>query len=323
MTPDPLPARVSVVLPVHDEEGSLEALAGELDAVATRFATFEVVAVDDGSSDRSGAVLDDLAAAYPWLRVVRLPGNRGQTVAVAEGVRRCGGDVVVLMDSDGQNDPGDIPALVAHKLATGADIVAGYRRDRQEPVHRRMLSAAGNRLCAEVSGVVIRDSGCSLKAFSADVLRTLRLRTDDHRFLPAWAAYRGARIVELEVNDRPRTAGRSHYGLGRVPRVLIDLFGMWVTYRFRDRPLRSAVWAGSWLAALWGAAAGALVLSGQIGLAVLAGAAALTLLLGALLVGAIAESQLRDRSYHDLRRTVDAAMGPPPVAQAVAAGARW
>jgi len=270
---------VSVVLPVHDER---EGVGELIDAVANALEgrPFEIVCTDDASTDGSGAVLEELARSRKWLHVLHFPVNFGQTAALSAGIDASSGDVVVLMDSDGQNDPADIPALL-ETMELGYDVVSGWRQGRVEGLGRRLPSWVANRLLSSLSGVPVRDGGCSLKAYRGELLRALVLLRDDHRFLASLAAGLGARYTEIPVRHHPRRAGRSHYGAGRIPRVAVDLIGLWLFLRFRGRPLRAfavlgVVAAGWWLLlalglALWSSPAAAVLATGAAATCALAG----------------------------------------------------
>lgn len=282
---------ISVVTPVHDEAVGLVLLLDEIDA-ALRDESFEVICVDDGSTDGSGALLDGLAMSRPWLVVLHLAANFGQTAALAAGIDVSRGEIVVCIDADGQNDPADIPTLLT-QVRLGHDVVSGWRVGRRESLQRRLTSGAANFLLRRAAGVTLRDSGCSLKAYRADVLRTLTLLRDDHRFLPALASGLGVSVVEVPVNDRARGHGRSHYGIGRVPRVAADLFGLWLLLRFRGRPLRAFTWLGALAFVLWSVVSAVLVVAGSASLSLVAFAIGCTVGLGSLAYGASVEQQRR------------------------------
>jgi glycosyltransferase involved in cell wall biosynthesis len=205
---------ISVVVPVYDEEDNLPILHQELaTALSGSGRSWECVYVDDGSRDRSLAVLLRLRAQDPRrIRVVQFARNAGQTAALAAGFDHARGEIVITLDADLQNDPADIPALVA-KLDEGYDIVAGWRKQRHDGfVLRKLPSRIANRLIAWTTGVGIHDTGCTLKAFRTDLVRNLPIYAEQHRFLPAMSAGSGARVAELVVNHRPRRFGHSKYG---------------------------------------------------------------------------------------------------------------
>jgi glycosyltransferase involved in cell wall biosynthesis len=233
----PLP-EISVVVPVYNEEGSLSILQAEIvEALEPVRRRFEVVYVDDRSSDRSLPILLELQRADDRIRVVGLRGRSGQTAAMAAGFDHARGDIVVTLDGDLQNDPADIPRLLV-ALEHGADVVAGWRKNRQDGfVLRRLPSLVANRLIALVSGVAVHDTGCTLKAFRREVVERLPIYAEQHRFLPVLSAGSGARIAEVVVNHRPRRFGKSKYGLGRALRVLVDLLVIQMLASFSQRPL--------------------------------------------------------------------------------------
>lgn len=229
---------LSIVVPVFNEVECLEPLVAELHEVLDRIdRPAEIIAVDDGSSDGSFEHLVALRAREPRLRVVRLQRNYGQTAALAAGIDLARGDVIVSLDADLQNDPRDIPALLA-ALGDGVDVVNGWRRERQDPwLTRRLPSQIANRIISVVTGTSLHDYGCTLRAMRAPVAKELRLYGELHRFIPALAADVGARVAELPVAHRPRTAGRSKYGLSRTVRVVLDLLTVKFLSGYATRPL--------------------------------------------------------------------------------------
>jgi glycosyltransferase involved in cell wall biosynthesis len=193
--------------------------------------------VNDGSSDRTAEVLERLSRDIPELVGVVLRKNYGQTAAMAAGFDVAQGEVIVSLDGDLQNDPADIPMLLA-KLREGYDLVSGWRHQRQDAaLQRKLPSKIANRLIGRVTGVRLHDYGCSLKAYSRDVLSDMRLYGELHRFLPALAFIEGARITEVKVNHRARQFGSSKYGIDRTFRVLMDLLTVWFMKRFLTRPM--------------------------------------------------------------------------------------
>jgi glycosyltransferase involved in cell wall biosynthesis len=228
---------LSVVVPVYNEETNVEPLVGEINGVLRHLGkSYEVVVVDDGSEDQTFAVLSKLHREQPTMKVVRLKRNFGQTAALAAGLAYARGEIVVLMDGDGQNDPADIPALLA-KLAEGNDMVAGWRFNRRDPfVNRRLPSMIANRLISWTTRVKLHDYGCTLKAMRKDIAKNLKLYGEMHRFIPAIAYERGARIAELKVNHRPRLRGQSKYGITRTLRVVLDLLTVKFMISYSTRP---------------------------------------------------------------------------------------
>ena len=229
---------LSVVVPLFNEEDSVEPLVEQLLAVLRPLGLpFELVLVDDGSRDNTPARLQRLAGGITELVVVLLRRNYGQTAAMAAGFDASRGAVIVTLDGDLQNDPADIPLLLA-QLEQGFDLVSGWRYQRQDATVSRLLpSRIANRLIARVTGVRLRDYGCSLKAYRREVIEDMNLYGELHRFLPALAFIEGARIAEVKVRHHPRRFGRSHYGLDRTFRVLMDLLTVWFMKRFLTRPM--------------------------------------------------------------------------------------
>jgi glycosyltransferase involved in cell wall biosynthesis len=228
---------ISVVVPVHDEERTVALLYDELQAALEPLdQSWETVFVDDGSTDGSFAALTRLHSAHDNVRVVRLRRNFGKAAALAAGFAQSQGDIVVTIDADLQDDPAEIPKLLA-KLDEGFDLVSGWKKDRRDPLSRRAPSKIFNWVTGRVSGLRLHDLNCGLKAYRADVLRGLRLYGELHRFIPVLAQYRGYRIAELPVNHRPREHGRSRYGLERYVRGFLDLLTVSFIGRYRHRPL--------------------------------------------------------------------------------------
>jgi glycosyltransferase involved in cell wall biosynthesis len=230
---------LSVVIPIYNEAPSLAELYRELtDTLTTWGRPYEIIAVDDGSTDGSFETLARLQAADARLRVIRLRRNFGQTAAFAAGFDHARGRVIVTSDGDRQNDPRDIPQMI-ELLERGHDIVCGWRKDRKDPLlSRRLPSMIANALISAVTGVPLHDYGCSLKAFRADVIKPMRLYGEMHRFLPAIASEQGVSIAETVVNHRPRQHGRSKYGIGRTIRVILDLITVKFLLSYATRPLQ-------------------------------------------------------------------------------------
>ncbi|MFN2467730.1 MAG: glycosyltransferase family 2 protein [Gaiellaceae bacterium] len=228
---------ISVVVPIRNEARSVALLHDELRAALEPLGRpWEVVFVDDGSTDGSFGALTRLHAAEPNVRVVRLRRNFGKSAALAAGFAQAEGEVVITIDGDGQDDPAEIPRLLA-KLDEGFDLVSGWKARRRDPLHRRVLSRLFNRVTSLMSGIRLRDMNCGLKAYRAEVVRGLRIYGELHRFIPVLAHYRGYRIAELPVNHRPREHGRSRYGLERYLRGFLDLMTVSFIGRYRHRPL--------------------------------------------------------------------------------------
>jgi glycosyltransferase involved in cell wall biosynthesis len=230
--------KLSVVVPVYNEVENLTPLVEEIETVLKCMAQeFEVIIIDDGSNDGSHELLRALHQEKTWLKVIRLKRNFGQTPAVAAGLHYARGEVIVPMDGDGQNDPRDIPRLLA-KLAEGFDLACGWRLPRQDPYWSRQLpSQMANNLISRITGVRLHDYGCTLKAIRKEIAKDLRLYGEMHRFIPALADERGARIAEIQVHHRPRRHGSSKYGIARTFRVLLDLLTVKFLQLYATRPL--------------------------------------------------------------------------------------
>jgi glycosyltransferase involved in cell wall biosynthesis len=228
---------ISVVVPVCNEEASVEPLFDELRSALDELGhDWEVLFVDDGSTDGTFAALTRLHAEEPGVRIVRLRRNFGKAAALAAGFAQAGGDVVVTIDGDGQDDPAEIGRLLA-KLDEGFDLVSGWKTRRRDPWRRRAVSKVFNAVTGRVSGLRLHDLNCGLKAYRAEVLRGLRLYGELHRFIPVLAHYRGFRVAELPVTHRPREHGRSRYGMERYLRGFFDLLTVTFMGRYRYRPL--------------------------------------------------------------------------------------
>jgi glycosyltransferase involved in cell wall biosynthesis len=229
---------LSIVIPVYNEEENVEPLIQEINAAVRPLGKpYEIVVVDDGSRDATFSMLARLHLRDPCLRVVRLKRNFGQTAAIAAGLAYADGEVVVLMDGDAQNDPKDIPALLA-ELKKGNDLVCGWRSNRRDPfLNRRLPSMIANHLVSWTTQVKLHDYGCTLKAMRRDVAKNLKLYGEMHRFIPAIAYERGARVAELKVNHRPRMRGDSKYGIARTLRVILDLLTVKFLISYSTRPL--------------------------------------------------------------------------------------
>ena len=231
---------LSIILPVYDEEGNLAPLHRELtQALAPLGRSYEIVAVDDGSQDGSLSELKALAERDPHLRVIQFRRNFGQTATFAAGFEHARGKVVFTLDADGQNDPADIPALLAEIERGDYDLVGGWRQNRKEPfLTRRLPSMIANALIGSASHIPLHDRGCSLRAYRYDLIKQLRLYGEMHRFIPELASQIGARMSEVPVRDRARRFGRSKYNLSRVPRVLLDLLTVVFMGSYRTRPMQ-------------------------------------------------------------------------------------
>ncbi|HVM48065.1 MAG TPA: glycosyltransferase family 2 protein [Candidatus Acidoferrum sp.] len=229
---------LSIVVPLYNEEESVRPLYTQLAAVlGTSGRSYEIICINDGSTDKTYEALCRLADADPAVKVINLRRNFGQTAAMSAGFDHARGKVIIPMDGDLQNDPADIPLLLA-RLEEGYDVVSGWRRDRQDKeVIRKVVSRIANRLIGAMTGVKLHDSGCSLKAYRAEILKGTRLYGEMHRFIPALANLMGARIGEMEVRHHPRQFGQSKYGLKRTLKVLLDLITVKFLADFSTKPL--------------------------------------------------------------------------------------
>lgn len=229
---------LSVVAPLYHESQNVRPLVDWiLEALASYTAPFEVILVDDGSQDDTWAQIESAAATDSRVHGIRLARNVGQTAAMMAGFDHARGRVIVSLDGDLQNDPRDIPALVA-KLDEGYDLVCGWRQKRQDKLLlRKVPSWVANRIIRRLTGVAITDNGCSLKAYRRELLDRISLYAEQHRFIPALSASAGARITEMPVRHHPRRFGESKYGISRTVKVMVDLFTLKMITTFRSRPL--------------------------------------------------------------------------------------
>jgi len=229
---------ISIVIPFFNEEGNVLPLMADIEeAMGTTKTPFEVVAVDDGSTDDTFAKLKEAFEKYNSLRVIRLRKNFGQTAALSAGTAHSKGQIVVTMDGDRQNDPRDVPRLI-EKLGEGYDIVSGWRKNRKEPLlSRRLPSRMANWLISRISRVKLHDYGCTLKAYRRDILSEVSLYGEVHRFIPALASNMGVKVAEMEVRHLPRASGKSKYGFSRTYKVVLDLMTLKFMLSFFHRPI--------------------------------------------------------------------------------------
>jgi len=232
------PLAYSVIIPVYNEAGNVTPLYDAIIPVMERLGDrFEIVFVDDGSRDESFAELSAVAARDSRVRVVQFRRNFGQTAAIAAGIDYSQGEVLIFLDADLQNDPADIPRLL-ETLAQGYDVVSGWRKDRHDTfVTRKMPSWAANWLISAITGVKLRDYGCSLKAYRREVLAHVNLYGEMHRFIPAYASWVGAAITEIPVRHHPRVRGKSKYGLSRTIKVILDLLTAKFLASYATKPI--------------------------------------------------------------------------------------
>jgi glycosyltransferase involved in cell wall biosynthesis len=229
--------KLSVVIPLFNEAESLHQLYGALDGVISLYADQgELIFVDDGSTDGSFEVLRALRDKDGRMKIVQLRTNRGKATALAAGFREASGETIVTLDADLQDDPKEIPRLLA-KLEEGYDLVSGWKARRQDPWSRRFLSAVFNRVTGFLTGLRIHDINCGFKAYRRPVIDELKLHGELHRFIPALASWRGFRVAEIEVEHHPRRYGRSKYGMERIPRGFFDLLTVIMLTRYTAKPL--------------------------------------------------------------------------------------
>jgi len=233
------PIDVSVVIPLLNEEPNLELLYGQLQpALSSLGKTYEIIFVDDGSTDGSFRILKQLQAQDDHVQVIRFRRNFGQTAAFSAGFDFARGEVIITMDADLQNDPNDIGLLLA-KIDEGFDVVSGWRARRQDPfINRRLPSMLANGLISRITGVRLHDYGCSLKAYRRGVVKNIKLYGEMHRFIPALASWMGIQVAEIPVNHSARKFGRSKYGIGRTLKVFLDLITVKFLLNYATRPLQ-------------------------------------------------------------------------------------
>jgi len=229
---------ISIIIPVFNESESIGYLLDEvLNVMRSNKLHFEIVVINDGSQDTTSNVLDELTIKIKELSVISLRTNYGQTAAMAAGFDNSNGEIVITLDGDLQNDPNDIPKLISN-INEGYDLICGWRYDRKDKlINRRIPSLIANKLIANVTGLKLHDYGCSLKAFTKEILDDIKLYGELHRFLPVLAKIEGAKIKEIKVNHRSRKFGSSKYGIDRTFRVLMDLLTVWFMTKFLTRPM--------------------------------------------------------------------------------------
>jgi glycosyltransferase involved in cell wall biosynthesis len=230
---------LSVVVPVYNEFENVPILAERLhDALASLDTTYEVILVDDGSSDGSWERMLEAFERYPHFRLIRFRRNFGQTAAMSAGFEAANGNVVITLDADLQNDPTDIPRLLV-RINEGYDVVSGWRKDRKDPfINRRLPSMIANGLISKITGVSLHDYGCTLKAYRREIVKNLHLYGEMHRFIPALASWVGGQIDEIPVRHHPRRHGTSKYGISRTLRVILDLMTVKFLLRYSTHPIQ-------------------------------------------------------------------------------------
>ena len=229
---------ISIIIPVFNESESIKYLIDEIvNVMHLKKLDFELILVNDGSTDNTYSVLNDLTSEIKQLSVVSLRKNYGQTAAMAAGFDHSKGDILITLDGDLQNDPNDIPQLIT-EINNGYDLICGWRFDRKDKlINRKIPSKIANKLIAKVTGLNLHDYGCSLKAYKKEIVDDIKLYGELHRFLPVLANIEGARIKEVKVNHRSRRYGSSKYGIDRTFRVLMDLLTVWFMTKFLTRPM--------------------------------------------------------------------------------------
>jgi glycosyltransferase involved in cell wall biosynthesis len=318
---------LSVVIPLFNEEENVQPLYDELKGVLEKLGkTYEILLVDDGSSDKTFEKLKSIAAADPHVVVLRFRRNFGQTAALSAGIERARGAVIVPMDGDLQNDPADIPKLLEKMEAEGFECVSGWRKNRQDSGTRVLPSKIANWLIGALSGVKIHDYGCTMKAYKREVIEGVRLYGEMHRFVPIYAHWQGARVTEMVTNHRARQFGKSKYGFNRILKVVLDLMVVKFLFQYLSKPIY--IFGGFGLFALFAAFAAFAVatyfkLTGQkdyveTPLPLFAGISALVGL-QSLLVGLLAEVLIR--TYYEsqgkrpyiIGQVLETRTGPEPV----------
>ena len=233
---------ISLVIPAYNESENLVPLHKQIvDVLDGLSCTAEIIFVDDGSRDSSASILKDLAKKDPRVKVVLFARNYGQTAAMGAGIKFARGEVIVPLDADMQNDPADIPKLIA-KLEEGYDIVSGWRKARKDEYFRMLLSRMANRLIVRTTGVDIHDYGCTLKAYRSGIVKNIDFYGEIHRLIPVYASWQGARITEMEVNHYPRKFGYSKYGFSRIGKLLLDLLVVKYFISYAQRPIYFFGW---------------------------------------------------------------------------------
>jgi len=227
----------SIVIPFYNEEENIPLMVEKVvDAMSKVGGSYEIIAIDDGSTDRTFEVLKQQKLHAESLRIIKFRRNFGQTQAMQAGIDHARGDIIITMDGDLQNDPADIQRLL-EKMQEGYDVVSGWRKNRKDSILRCIPSIVANFLLAYVTGVKIHDNGCSLKAYNTAILKKVHLYSEMHRFIPAFAFLQGARVGEIVVQHHPRTLGVSKYGFSRIWKVFFDLFTLRLILNFTDRPM--------------------------------------------------------------------------------------
>jgi len=230
--------KISILIPIYNEENTLRDLVGNLQKLRISMldAEMEIILVDDGSTDSSSLLVDELQSQHSNVKGIHFERNYGQTAAISAGIESANGDIIISMDADLQNDPIDIPRLI-NKLEEGYDLVSGWRKNRKDNFLLRTLpSSIANWLISKISGVKLKDYGCTLKAYREEFVKNLNLYGEMHRFIPIFAVWEGARVTELAVEHHPRKHGKTKYGLSRVITVIFDLILITFMDKYSTRP---------------------------------------------------------------------------------------
>ena len=227
---------LSIIIPVYNEEGNIDKLSN-LIYEALPDIDYEVIFVNDGSTDNSEEIIKSVNKKHPHMKLINLRRNYGQTAAMQAGFDHSKGEIVIPMDGDLQNDPRDIPMLI-EKINEGYDVVSGWRKIRSDKKFTRILpSKIANKIISKISGIHLHDYGCTLKAYRKEILTDIKLYGEMHRFIPIYASWEGAKVTEIAVHHHPRTAGKTKYGLSRIPRVMLDLLVIRFFDKSLDRPI--------------------------------------------------------------------------------------
>ena len=235
----PVKVELTIIVPLYNEEENIQDLYAQIVRSCEKIGRpFEILMVDDGSTDKSFALLKEIRSTDPRVKVIRLRRNFGQTAAMSAGFDHARGDIIITLDADLQNDPADFPRLI-EKIEEGYDVVSGWRKDRRDRfLTRKLPSITANWLIARITGVRLHDNGCTLKAFRREVIKNIKLYGELHRFIPAIASNMGISIAEVPVNHRPRLRGKSKYNLARAPKVLLDIMTVKFMLSYSTRPLQ-------------------------------------------------------------------------------------
>jgi len=243
--------KLSVVIPIYNEEGNLQELYRQIKSALSGVSfDYEVIAINDGSTDKSEQILKELAVRDKNFKVINFRGNFGQTAAISAGINLSQGEIIIPMDGDRQNDPADIPQFLS-KISEGFDVVSGWRKNRKDKLlTRKIPSWLANRLISLITGVKLRDYGCTMKAYRRETVQDIHFYGEMHRLMPAYVSWPGAKIGEIIVHHRPRIAGRTKYGISRTLRVILDLLTVKFLTKYSTRPMHFFGYIGYWLLSL-------------------------------------------------------------------------